>query len=126
MQWDQPGGSRVPGVGDVVRPDDVDDRWSGVELHLWVLVGVTLVLDVWLTYEGLRLGFTEGNPIVAYGIEQYGFGILGVAKVCALGAGCVIRVLCPRYGSVIALGLGLPWLIAVLINTAHIVPVVIS
>jgi len=113
-------------MGGVIRPDDLEDHHVAIEVRLWVLVVVTLVIDVWLTYEGLRLGFSEGNPIVAYGIERLGFGVLGVAKAGALGVGCVTRILRPAYGPVIALGLALPWLVAVVVNTVQIAPVVIA
>lgn len=74
------------------------------------------ILDVSLTHVGLQLGLQEGNPVMASLIGSAGIGALAVGKVAALGVGGLVRLLHPRWGPWIPLGLALPWVIAVGIN----------
>lgn len=121
------GGSRTTGEGGTGSRIERSLRAvDAFEAELWLLVVVTLALDVSLTYAGLQLGFAEGNPLLGPAMEQFGFVVLGVAKAGALGIAVVYRVLRPEYGGVIPLGLGLPWLVAVAVNAVHLGPLVLS
>ncbi|MFB6311277.1 MAG: DUF5658 family protein, partial [Salinirussus sp.] len=74
------------------------------------------VLDVWLTVAGLEAGLTEGNPIVALLLAEVGIVSLFVLKGWALGLAASLRQWRPRWGPWIALGLALPWFVAVTVN----------
>lgn len=87
-----------------------------VERRLWVLAVGLAVLDVWLTIRGLEAGFTEGNPVVAVLLAEVGVVSLLVLKGWALGLAASLRWWRPRWGPWIALGLALPWLVAVGVN----------
>ncbi|WP_336339027.1 DUF5658 family protein [Haloarcula brevis] len=93
------------------------DELAGVERELWLVVAVTLVVDVWLTHVGLQHGLQEGNPVMRAAIETFGFAVLGLTKVAALGlAGVTRRLLSDRRGVVVPLGIALPWAGAVVVN----------
>lgn len=87
-----------------------------VERQLWALAVVMAVLDVWLTYAGLEAGLQEANPVMASLIGAAGIAALGLGKVAALGLGGACRLLRPRWGPWLSLGLALPWVVAVGIN----------
>lgn len=87
-----------------------------VEAELWLLALATLTLDVYLTYLGLQAGLAEGNPLMAPAIETLGFAALGLIKAFVLGVAGFYRELRPKYGAVLALGLVVPWLVAVVVN----------
>jgi hypothetical protein len=88
-----------------------------------MLVVLTLVLDVYLTYEGLQHGYAEGNPVMGTLIEEAGFVALGAAKAGVLGVAVLYRSLRPEYAIVIPLGVALPWLSAVAVNAYHLAPI---
>lgn len=98
------------------RLADVHDELRKVEAELWLLALATLTLDVYLTYLGLRAGLAEGNPIMGVAMETGGFAALGLVKAFVLGVAGFYRELNPKYGAVVALGLVVPWLIAVVVN----------
>lgn len=115
MQETQPGQSAVAAlierhVGSLAF--DVD----GLEATLWLVVVATVALDLYTTYLGLSAGLTEGNPVMRWAIDGYGFAALGVAKLLVLGMAGLLRELRPRYGTTIALGLAVPWVPTVLVN----------
>lgn len=87
-----------------------------VEAELWLIALATLTIDVYLTYRGLSTGLTEGNPVMRVAIDTLGFGALGLVKVLVLGVAGFYRELRPEYGAVIALGLAVPWLLAITVN----------
>ena len=106
------------------------DRWcsalfeelAAVERELWLVVAVTLVVDVWLTHLGLQYGLHEGNPVMRAAIETFGIAALGLTKVGVLGlAGLTRRLLSDQRGVVVPLGLALPWVAAVVINATLLI-----
>lgn len=93
------------------------DELASVERELWLVVAVTLVIDVWLTHVGLQNGLREGNPVMRVAIETFGIAVLALTKVAVLGlAGLTRRALSEQRGVVVPLGLALPWVAAVVIN----------
>ena len=98
------------------------DELAAVERELWLVVAVTLIVDVWLTHVGLQHGLHEGNPVMRAAIETFGIAVLGLTKIGVLGlAGLTRRLLSEQRGVVVPLGLALPWVAAVVINAALLV-----
>lgn len=91
---------------------------ADLEPQLWALAVTVAILDVTLTYAGLQVGLSEGNPVMASLIGSVGIAALVVGKIAALGAGGFLRLLRPRWGPWVPLGLALPWVVAVGINAA--------
>lgn len=91
-------------------------RADTVEVSLWLVVLVAVTLDVYTTYLGLSAGLAEGNPIMRWAIEGYGFGALALAKVFVLGCAGLVREARPGDGVVIALGVALPSVLTVVAN----------
>jgi len=92
-----------------------------VERRLWLAAGVLAVLDVVLTVRGLDAGLVEGNPFVAVLLSDVGVLAFVAVKGGALGLAASLRWLRPRWGAWLALGLALPWLVAVAVNGALLV-----
>jgi len=91
------------------------------ERDLWILVAAAMLVDVTLTVHGRQLGLIEVNPIARHALA--GFGVLGLygLKLVALGLGGCCRLgVGDRYGPVVPLGLAVPSLIAVCVNSAVI------
>jgi hypothetical protein len=98
------------------------DELAAVERELWLVVAVTLIVDVWLTHIGLQHGLHEGNPVMRAAIETFGIAVLGLTKIGVLGlAGLTRQLLSDQRGVVVPLGLALPWVAAVVINAALLV-----
>ena len=98
------------------------DELAAVERELWLVVAVTLVIDVWLTHVGLQHGLHEGNPVMRVAIETFGIAVLALTKVGVLGlAGLTRQLLSDQRGVVVPLGLALPWVVAVVINAALLI-----
>jgi hypothetical protein len=98
------------------------DELAAVERELWLVVAVTLIVDVWLTHIGLQHGLHEGNPVMRAAIETFGIAVLGLTKIGVLGlAGLNRELLSHQRGVVVPLGLELPWVAAVVINAALLV-----
>ncbi|WP_058996028.1 DUF5658 family protein [Haloarcula sp. CBA1127] len=98
------------------------DELAAVERELWLVVAVTLIVDVWLTHIGLQHGLHEGNPVMRAAIETFGIAVLGLTKIGVLGlAGLTRQLLNDQRGVVVPLGLALPWVAAVVINAALLV-----
>jgi hypothetical protein len=87
-----------------------------VERPLWLAAGVLAALDVVLTVHGLRVGLVEGNPFVAMVLAEVGVLAFVLVKGGALGLAASVRWVRPRWGPWLALGLALPWLVAVAVN----------
>lgn len=94
---------------------------AAVERDLWILVAAAMLVDVTLTVHGLQLGLVEVNPIARHALGS--FGVLGLygLKAVALGLGGFCR-LCvgDRYGAIVPLGLAIPSLVAVCVNSVLI------
>jgi hypothetical protein len=91
---------------------------GAIERDLWLLVAAAMLVDVTLTVHGRQLGLVEVNPIARHALG--GFGVLGLygLKVVALGlGGCCRHVVNDRYGALVPLGLAVPSLAAVVINS---------
>ena len=86
------------------------------ERDAWGLVFAVFAADVALTYAGLRLGLAEGNPLMAYAIGVGGILTLVFAKTIVLVVAGLVRYRRPEDGTAIALGVAIPWLLAVAIN----------
>jgi hypothetical protein len=98
------------------------DELAAVERELWLVVAVTLIVDVWLTHIGLQHGLHEGNPVMRAAIETFGIAVLGLTKIGVLGlAGLTRQLLNDQRGVVVPLGLALPWVAAVVINAALLI-----
>ena len=98
------------------------DELAAVERELWLVVAVTLIVDVWLTHIGLQHGLHEGNPVMRAAIETFGIAVLGLTKIAVLGlAGLTRQLLNDQRGVVVPLGLALPWVAAVVINAALLI-----
>lgn len=120
-----PGKLRPSVVGGMSRVSEWVNCLDPRECQLWLVAVAALALDVWLTYLGLRLGFVEGNPVLAIGIELIGITAVGVAKLAAVSVGVVCRVLWPAYALAVPLGLAVPWLLAAALNTARLLSLVV-
>ncbi|MEF8784866.1 MAG: DUF5658 family protein [Haloarculaceae archaeon] len=91
------------------------------ERELWFVVFAAMLVDVTLTVHGLTLGLTERNPIARAAIDTAGVLGLYAIKVGALFVGgCCRLVVDDRYGVVVPVGLAVPSLVAVVVNTAVI------
>jgi hypothetical protein len=91
---------------------------GALERDLWILVAAAMLVDVTLTVHGRQLGLVEANPIARHALG--GFGVLGLyaLKAVALGlGGCCRLVVGDRYGALVPIGLAVPTLTAVGINT---------
>lgn len=85
-----------------------------------------MLIDVTLTVHGLQLGLRELNPVARAAIDWIGvlglYGLKGVALL--IGIVCV-WLIPDRYTPFVPLGLAIPSVAAVLINTVVISIVVI-
>lgn len=97
------------------------DDLAAAERRLWALAVATAILDVYLTYEGLQSGLSEGNPLVASLIENAGILALAGTKGVLLSIAGLVRLRIPAWGPWLPLGLALPWLVAAGINATLIV-----
>lgn len=86
------------------------------EGSLWALAVATATLDVLLTYWGLEVGLTEGNPLVASLVESVGIVALVGLKAGVFALAGVARWWRPAWGPWLPLGLALPWLWATGVN----------
>ncbi len=87
-----------------------------VERQLWLVAAILAALDIVLTVRGLQVGLVEGNPIVGVLLAEVGVLAFVAVKGGALGLAASVRWVRPRWGPWMALGLALPWLVAVAIN----------
>lgn len=91
---------------------------GAIERDLWIVVAAAMLVDVTLTVHSRQMGLVERNPIACHALG--GFGVLGLygLKSVALGLGGCCRLLVDdRYGAPVPLGLAVPSLIAVSINS---------
>jgi uncharacterized membrane protein AbrB (regulator of aidB expression) len=81
------------------------------ERALWTLMLAAAAFDVGITVVGLRIGFTEANPVAATVLAAWGLpGAVGL-KALAVGVGVAEWMVFPQpYRSVIAPSMTLPWL----------------
>lgn len=100
------------------RLQSATEELAAVEPQLWALAVTVAVLDVSLTHAGLQVGLQEANPLMASLIGSAGIAALALCKVAALGIGGACRLLRPRWGPWVSLGLALPWVVAVGVNAA--------
>lgn len=94
-----------------------------VEGSLWAIAIATAALDVYLTYWGLEVGLTEGNPLVATLIESVGIVALVGLKVGVFALAGLARWMRPIWGPWLSLGLAVPWLVAAGINAVLLLTV---
>jgi len=99
------------------------DDVATVEALLWLVVLVSVALDVYTTHLGLSAGLTEGNPLMHHAIDGFGIGALVAAKLLVVGGALAVRALRPRYSEPIVLGLAVPWVATVLVNVATLATV---
>jgi hypothetical protein len=83
------------------------------ERALWTLMLAAAAFDVGITLVGIRIGFTEANPVAAAVLAAWGLpGAVGL-KTLAVGVAAAEWVaLPPPYRSVVAPSMALPWLAA--------------
>lgn len=109
-----------------IREQPILQVLSQYERELWFLTLAAMLMDVTLTTHGLQLGLRELNPIARAAIEWIGilglYGLKGVAIL--LGVLCV-WLIPEKYTPLVPLGLFIPSLIAVMINTLVIFAVVV-
>ncbi|MDG5778491.1 DUF5658 family protein [Haloarculaceae archaeon H-GB2-1] len=89
---------------------------ADAEHVLWLVVLVSLTLDVYLTFQGLKYGLSEWNPVMKYAMEVAGFPVLGLSKVLILGTAGLLRAARPELGALIPLAVGVPWVATVFVN----------
>lgn len=91
------------------------------ERELWFVVFAAMLVDVTLTVHGLTLGLTELNPIARAAIDAAGvLGLYALKAAALFVGGCCRLVVDDRYGVVVPVGLAVPSLAAVLVNTVVI------
>lgn len=94
---------------------------SQYEKELWFLTLGAMLMDVTLTVHGLQLGLRELNPVARVALDSVGvlglYGLKGTALL--LGIICV-SVIPGKYTPLVPLGLAIPSVAAVLINTVVI------
>lgn len=101
------------------------DRLVGVaqthERILWALVGGAILLDVWSTIYGVRLGLVEQNALARRLLETVGsLGLVGL-KLAAVGLALGLRRVMPAgYEGVIPVALALPWWLSGCVNVVYI------
>ena len=108
--------------------DTPDSRFESIlavarsrERELWFAVVAAMLVDVTLTVHGLTLGLTEVNPVARATIDAAGVLGLYALKAGSLAVGgCCRLAVKDRYGAVVPVGLGVPSLIAVVVNSAVI------
>lgn len=91
---------------------------QGVDIQLWLLVLTAMTLDIGLTIYGLERGLIERNPIAVFGIDTFGYAVLAFLKVPAIVFGVIGWVfLSPWERRLNLIGLGLPWIMAISLNS---------
>lgn len=94
---------------------------SVYERELWFVVVGGMLVDVTLTVHGLQLGLQELNPVARAALATLGVPALYGLKAIALAMGVVCAYLIPdRYTVLVPLGLAIPTLFAVVVNTTLI------
>lgn len=120
--------SRTGSSGPSDTRDDSESRFGRLcallapfERDLWFLVAAAMLVDVTLTVHGLVLGLPEQNPVARFAIDTAGVLGLYALKLVALLLGGSCRSLIPdRYSAAVPLGLAVPSVLAVGINTVVI------
>lgn len=119
-----PGDSPLSSTGTFVAQFDRAAEYVTVhEWKLWVIVIVTLLLDVGTTLYGLEVGLTERNPVVNSLRPALGLlGTLVLLKGCVCLVGVTAwRTLPAKYRGLAPLGIALPWSLAVATNSVLLV-----
>jgi hypothetical protein len=92
------------------------------EHALWLLALAALAADLLTTYDGLRRGFVEGNPVVRSALADGGFAAFGALKLAAVGMAASVWAVVPRPNRVVVpVGLALPWGVTAAVNAVAIV-----
>ncbi len=96
------------------------------ERELWFMTLSAMLIDITLTVHGLQLGLRELNPVARAALDSVGvLGLYGL-KICALLFGVVaVQIIPNRYSPLVPLGLAIPSVMAVAINTTVIAYVVV-
>lgn len=83
-------------------------------MRLWLLAIAALLADLCLTYYGIaHVGLTEGNPVAASVLADYGYAGLAAVKAGAFGVAAAGRQILPvTYRWVVPCCLAGPWLLA--------------
>lgn len=112
-----------------VDSGDSSDAWHArllasagtFERELWIVVVCAMLIDITMTVHGRQIGLIERNPVARHALGVVGVvGLYGL-KAAALGVGGFCRYVIPdRYGPVVAIGLALPTLVAICINSVVI------
>lgn len=80
-----------------------------------------MLVDVTLTVHGLQLGLRELNPVARAALDTAGVLGLYALKGVALALGvCCVTLIPSRYTPLVPLGLAIPSILAVIINTTVI------
>ena len=90
------------------------------EYWLWLLVMVTLALDIATTTYGLQRGLAEANPLARRLFAQFGpLVAMLTLKGAVLAIGIAAWIVLPnRYRGFVPLGVALPWAAAGVFNLA--------
>jgi hypothetical protein len=96
-------------------------KLTRTERIAWAVVAVTLVADIVLTFIGLSVGATEGNPVARYLMGVLGtLPAMAILKLLGLGLGIIgWQYLPAKARLVVPIGLAVPW------GTASVMNVVI-
>lgn len=85
-----------------------------------------MLADVTLTVYGRQLGLVESNPVARGVLSDVGvIGLVGLKGVALGIGGCCRLLVTDRYGAVVPIGLAVPSLAAVGVNTAVITYVLV-
>lgn len=80
-----------------------------------------MLVDVTLTVHGLQLGLQELNPVGRVALDAAGVLGLYALKAVAIGMGvCCVLLVPARYTALVPLGLAIPSLFAVIVNSVLI------
>jgi len=122
QELDPTGGSSIADALDR-EVSSVTGDVATVEVLLWLVVLASVALDVYTTHLGLSAGLTEGNPLMHRAIDGFGIGALVAAKLLVVGGALVLRMYRPRFSRPIVVGLAVPWVATVLVNTVTLATV---
>lgn len=91
---------------------------SRTEQLLWVVVALSLLADVGLTWYALSIPLYERNPLAWHAYQAMGVaGLLGL-KLFAVGVALSCRRATPvGYTAVVPAALAFPWVVASTMNT---------
>jgi len=97
---------------------------SRIEGVLWGFAVVAMVADLAATVHGLGLGLRELNPVARSLLDSAGLMGFVWLKAGAFGVAVACRSIVPDWlGAIVPAALGIPWMVAAVLNAATILTV---